>query len=115
MSGDEQGHATEALDLDVIEARAKAASPSPWTYPGIESVAGGLLYDVDRTIAQIVWDNPGDHDGSVVRFLPWDEADANGQHIAGMDPATTLALVAEVRRLRIQVSSLSNAIFGPKS
>lgn len=85
--------------IDEDEAAARAASPAPWSYPGIESVAGGLLYDASRTIAQIVWDNPGDHDGSIVRFLPWDESDANGAHIARHDPARVLAECEAKRRI----------------
>ena len=73
------------------EADAKAASPGGWQYPGIESVAGGTLYDESRRIVDVVYEQPKDHDGTIVRHLLVPEADANGRHIARHDPARVLA------------------------
>lgn len=81
------------------EAAARAASPSPWSYPGIESVAGGTLYDATRRIVDIVYEQPEDHDGTIVRHLLVPEADANGAHIARHDPARVLADVESKRRI----------------
>lgn len=81
------------------EAAAREASPSPWTYPGIESVAGGTLYDATRRIADLVYEQPEDHDGTIVRHLLVPEADANGEHIARHDPARVRAECEAKRRI----------------
>lgn len=73
------------------EAVARAASPAPWHYGDVESVAGGMLYDQTRTIASLIYEQLGDHDGTIIRHLLSDEADANGAHIARHDPARVLA------------------------
>ena len=81
------------------EAAAREASPSPWSYPGIESVAGGTLYDATRRIADIFYEHVNDHDGSIVRHLLVPEADANGRHIARHDPTRVLAECEAKRRI----------------
>lgn len=78
---------------------ARAASPSPWSFPGVESVAGGTLYDADRRIVDLVYEQPEDHDGSIVRHLLVPEADANGAHIARHDPARVLVECEAKRRI----------------
>jgi hypothetical protein len=72
------------------EQAARDASPSPWQYGDIASVAGGTIYDESRRIADVTYEQANDHDGSVVRHLLSDEADANGRHIARHDPARVL-------------------------
>jgi len=67
------------LDLDGIEARAKAATPGPWRAEGHEINAG---YGADFWMV-------GDVDSS-----------ADAAHIAGLSPDVALELCAEVRRLR---------------
>lgn len=81
------------------EAAAHAASPGGWRYGDVESVAGGTLYDETRTIASLVYEQPEDHDGTVVRHLLTPEADANGRHIARHDPARVLAECEAKRRI----------------
>ena len=81
------------------EADAKAASPGGWQYHGIESVAGGTLYDESRRIVDVVYEQPKDHDGTIVRHLLVPEADANGRHIARHDPARVLAECEAKRRI----------------
>lgn len=81
------------------EAAARAASPSPWQYGSVESIAGGALYDATRRIASIAYEQPDDHDGTIARHLLWQEADANGAHIARHDPARVLADVAAKRAI----------------
>lgn len=73
------------------EEAARAASPSPWSYPGIDSVSGGMIYDKTRTIGGVYYEQPEDHDGRIVRHMLALEADANGRHIARHDPARVLA------------------------
>ena len=51
------------------EAIAQKASPGGWTYGDVASVAGGSLYDETRMIADILFEQPEDHDGMIVRHL----------------------------------------------
>jgi len=81
------------------EAAALAASPPPWSYPGIDSVAGGTLYDATRRIVDVVYEQESDHNGTIVRHLLVPEADANGFHIARHDPARVLAECEAKRRI----------------
>lgn len=81
------------------EAVARAASPSPWQYGDVASVAGGSLYDKTRMIGDLHYEHLGNHDGSIVRHLLSDEADANGAHIARHDPARVLAECEAKRRI----------------
>lgn len=94
--------------LDEDEAVARAASPAPWSFPGIDSVAGGMLYDETRTIASVVYEQQKDHDGRIVRHLLVPEADANGSHIARHDPARVLREV-EVKRRLVAVHDVGNS------
>lgn len=73
------------------EATARAASPAPWQYGDVESVAGGTIYDKSRAIASVDYEQPADHDGRIVRHLLELEADNNGRHITRWDPARVLA------------------------
>jgi hypothetical protein len=81
------------------EAVARAASPGGWTYGDVESVAGGSLYDETRMIGSLHYEQPEDHDGTIVRHLLAPEADANGDHIARHDPVRVLAQCEAVRRV----------------
>lgn len=81
------------------EAIARAASPGRWQYGGVASVGGGTLYDETRRIADIAYEQPEDHDGSIVRHLLTSEADANGAHITRHDPARVLAECEAKRRI----------------
>lgn len=85
------------LNLDALEATARAATPGPWIADppsawDTDDVGGYQLQAAVRVkdSGSITWD---DHGGEV--FKP-----ADAEHIATFDPPTTLALIAEVRRLR---------------
>ncbi len=69
------------LDLDALEATARAATPGPWKYPHRHHP------DVVTTKHGCLW-NPGT--GRIN-----DEEDA--EHIAAFDPTTVLALIARLR------------------
>jgi hypothetical protein len=75
------------IDLDEIEARAKAATPGPWRADeDSEETGRGVTDDaVEHWIFFAT--NPA-------------PSEADTAHIAGMDPQTTLALVAELRAAR---------------
>jgi hypothetical protein len=81
------------------EAVARAASPGPWLYTTVGSVGGGTLYDHSRTIGSLIYEQPGEHDGRIVRPLLEHEADVNGRHIARHDPARILAECEAKRRI----------------
>jgi hypothetical protein len=71
----DQGARDALAEVRVLSA---AASPGEWTYHGIDSVAGGMIYDATRTIGGVYYEQPDDHDGRIVRHLLVPEADANG-------------------------------------
>ena len=81
------------------EAVAREASPGGWSYGTVDSVAGGSLYDKTRMIGDLHYEQPTDHDGSIVRHLLSPEADANGAHIARHNPARVLAECAAKRAI----------------
>ena len=72
-------------ELATIRARAEAATPGPWTLDG---------HPHDGR----VWVNaPTERHLIAMHGFP-----VNAEHVAGMDPSTTLRLVAEIERLRAQ-------------
>ena len=82
------------LNLDDLEATAKAATPGPWIADppsawDTDDVGGYLLQAAVRVkdSGSITWD---DHGGEV--FKP-----ADAEHIAAFDPPTVLALIARLR------------------
>jgi hypothetical protein len=75
--------AIPAADLDAIEARARAATPGPW-----------LVRESDATVMH---HEPRSGYLTIAPVKSWDRIPENAAHIAGMDPATTLALVKRVR------------------
>jgi hypothetical protein len=90
------------IDLDKIEADAKKATPGPW-----ESINHNLY---NATIITTSWHA---HRCSSLNIsfpiarvedegqnVPLGQMEYTAQHIANMDPETTLELIAEVRRLR---------------
>lgn len=85
------------LDLAGIRARAEAATPGPWhvTHSGVS------IYSTNRTSVGMA--------GSILAHGSELGQGTDAAHIAGMDPVTTLALVAEVERLRGLVESSSQA------
>ena len=93
------------LDLDVIEARAKAATQGPW-----KDSSGCVASETTRHAERYNYDDEQSDRLTVARCgdtfvprmgMPDDKvAAANAAHTAGMDPPTTLALVAELRLLR---------------
>lgn len=77
--------------LDEIETAAKEAYAQPWGYSW-----EGRLDDADfHTVV-----NDGEY---VVHIADVTQGGADAEHIAMMQPSTTLALVAEVRELRAKV------------
>ena len=89
------------IDLDEIEAAARAATPGPW-----ERI---------KTTVYALWTVRGEQFNRVTisAYTDPDAPETDEQvchHIATMDPQTTLALVAEVRRLRVENEKLRDDI-----
>ena len=71
------------LDLDALEAVARAATPGPWTYkPTILGLPNTTVMAGDDQLGYI----------GVGHFLA-----PNATHIAAFDPPTVLALIAKLR------------------
>lgn len=93
-------------DLDALQALVDAASPSPWTYGDIESVAGGSIYDRSVMIASVLWDpKPKEIPTNIRRVLPDYEADANGAFIAAARSAVP-DLIRRVKELESEIALL---------
>lgn len=91
---------TEFLEARIAEDErvARSASPGPWSYSDIASVAGGTIYDPTVAIASVGYDV--DHvDSRIRRTRPDWQADATGRHIARHDPARVLAECAAKRAI----------------
>lgn len=86
--------------LDEIEAAAKKATPGPWEVIPATFEEGRRIKTPAYELMATDIDAP---------YL--DRTDA--EHVALMDPATTLALVAEVRELRAKVERV-RGIIGPR-
>lgn len=91
------------LDLDAIRARAIAAGGADAQW---KVVRGGVGIGVDEI------------DGSpVVSLLNYDENSPTIEqavHIAGMDPATTLALLDKIKRLIDEIDDLRDEVNFPR-
>ena len=84
-------------DLDQIQARAEAAAAAvgeEWAWDD------GTLIDLCR------------HESPIGIECTWASGSPAAPHIAGMDPMTTLALVAELRVLREVVQAVKGAGHG---
>jgi len=88
------------LDLDAIEARAKAATPGPWEYDGCSVTDWGVT--ASHTIT-MEWMPNGRGDGTNERESP------DGQFIAHAREDVP-ALIAELRRLREENARLKDRI-----
>lgn len=81
-------------ELAAIEARAIAATEGPWTH--------------DDTTCSVVADSDKVKDWSITDLVTWE----NGRFIANAR-ADVPALIAEVRRLRVQLAKIAGGIYRP--
>lgn len=101
---------TDPLDLDALEAVARAATPGPWR----TGWDGQEFYVIPESSTDL-WDRvaeftfaiyPGSSDQQ-------DECDtANAKHIAAFDPATVLALIERVREAEARVAFAAAIVSG---
>ena len=94
--------------LDEIEATAKKATPGEWRVDGEQIEAGEF--------GEVIIPGPvlcGSYCRGGSSTIDGDHLAEDFAHIAMMDPATTLALVAEVRELRAKVERVREIIDGP--
>lgn len=78
------------IDLDKLEALAKAATPGPW---GIKR--GYCLYDNRDMHVVSAWET---YSGSLGLAIYSDEAMANAKFLEAANPAAVLELIAELRK-----------------
>lgn len=100
-------------DLDLVEARARAATQAEWSLgiiggDGTAAVTVAMPFGKERMICLVCEIDHREADRVHVPALSSAEDDA--AHIATMDPPTTLALVAEVRRLREEAVAIRDAL-----
>lgn len=97
-----------AVDLDAIEARARAATLGPWQVGGVRESLGVGYYK--RAQAHTV--GPDGDPVALALYKPEHHAQhwADAQYLATMDPPTTLALVAEMRRLKAERDAMREAL-----
>ena len=84
--------------LDEIEATAKGATPGEWAHDEFGEVR-------DSNGESLFFGDAAGYGLPISRAI--------AEHVAMMDPATTLALVAEVRELRAKVERVREIIDGP--
>ena len=92
-----------SAQLDEIEATAKKATPDEWRVDGEQIEAGEF--------GEVIIPGPvlcGSYCYGGSSTIDGDHLAEDFAHIAMMDPATTLALVAEVRELRARLFSVTN-------
>jgi len=96
------------LDLDDLESKAKAATPGPWNVFVCDDGKQWTGWPLCISATNVL--NSNGDERVIVRtggFYPYewdngtsqDEANANAAHIAAASPATTLALIAHIRKL----------------
>jgi hypothetical protein len=97
---------------DDLARLSSAASSGPWTYSDVDSVGGGTIYDTTRSVADVVYEQPEDHDGTIVRHLLSPEADANGALIVASVNyvRALLALPDEPRWGAVPASTIIDAL-----
>jgi len=92
-------------ELATIKARAEAATPGPWRYDDTK------VHEFSRE--ESVFAGPRGVEATTVASTgPCDDPQSmkDAEHIAGMDSATTLRMVAEIERLRARQSRV-DALF----
>ena|SRR3990167_7641929 len=97
--------------LAVLRARAEAATQGKWFDDEIETRGGSgryQTYEIKNDAGKVVTEF-SNADATICEdddSLPWDEtARCNAAHIAGFNPQTALALIAELRALRTSAAS----------
>lgn len=89
------------IDLDALEATARAATPGPWhRHP----------HPLDDQMSDIR--GPINDDYDVVVYAESEPSDA--EHIAAFDPPTVLALIARLREAEACIAVVEANIGGPK-
>lgn len=93
------------IDLDLLEARAKAATPGPWK--NVDTPAMSVcdeIHDANGTRIAMALTTRHPRDGE--QFIDFDQAEANAAYIAAVSPAVVLGLIAELRKLRAELEYL---------
>lgn len=97
------------IDLDSLEALAKAATPGPWK--NVDTPAMSVcdeIHDANGTRIAMALTTRHPRDGE--QFIDFDQAEANAAFIAAANPATVLELIATVRQAQAERDWLANDI-----
>jgi hypothetical protein len=84
----------EALDLDVLEAKARAATPGPWMLDGMGKDEPEVNYWAHRFIGAL--------DGPDIIATSEDGHGPNAEYIAAASPDVVLALIDRVRAIAVR-------------
>lgn len=93
-SPEPQTEPTDALDLEALEAKAKAATPGPWMLDGMGEDEPAINYWAHRFIGTAEPNETGSHE---IIATSEDGHGPNAEYIAAADPKTVLALIAALR------------------
>lgn len=99
----------EDLNLDDIEAKARAATPGPWTNRHRYASCRNLVHTADRgrlLVAEAAGPAPDPR---------YAVQTANAAHIARMDPPTTLALCARIRAAEADAAHWKHTATSPEN
>ncbi|MFJ4173374.1 ead/Ea22-like family protein [Microbacterium sp. NPDC089696] len=92
----------ERIDLDPLEAKAKAATPGPWMLDGMGEDEPEINYWAHRFIGTAEPNESGSHE---VVATSEDGHGPNAEYIAAAHPAVILALVSELRTARAAIAA----------
>lgn len=101
------------LDLDALEATARAATPGPWMLDGMGEDEPEINYWAHRFIGTA---EPNESGSNEIIATSEDGHGPNAEYIAAFDPPTVLALIARIReaedenrRLTLQAAESEHA------
>lgn len=95
------------IDLDALEATARAATPGPWMLDGMGEDEPEINYWAHRFIGTAEPNESGSHE---IIATSEDGHGPNAEHIAAFDPTTALALIARLREAEAVIEEASTAI-----
>lgn len=94
-----QAEPTDALDLDALEAKAKAATPGPWMLDGMGEDEPEVNYWAHRFVGTAEPNEAGSHE---IIATSEDGHGPNAEYIAAADPKTILAMIAALRAAAVE-------------
>ena len=96
----------DPIDLEALEAKAKAATAGPWMLDGMGEDEPEINYWAHLFIGTAEPNESGSHE---VIATSEDKHGPNGEFIAAAHPAVVLALITELRTARATIQNAYNA------